>query len=100
MEVGNVHNTGPQKAEELRESRPVGKKAANAYAKVEQKDSVDVSSKAKLLLKLREAYDKLPEVKSDRDVKEMKEKVEKDVLDMTSEDLVNSILKGTLFEIV
>ena len=100
MEIGNIQNQGPQKAEELRETKPARNRAIDAYAKAERNDSVDVSSKAKLLHKLRESYDKLPEVKADQQVKDVKENLDKGTLRLTSEEIVSSILKGTLFEVV
>ena len=100
MEIGNVHNPVTQKAEELRETRPAARKAAQAYSQTERKDSVDVSSKAKLLHRLRESYDKLPDAKSAEEAKEARAKLEEGVHKLSSEEIVSSILKGTLFEIV
>lgn len=100
MEVGNVNNIGPQKADELKEARLVRNRAVNAYAKADQKDSVDVSSKARLLHKLRDSYDKLPEAKNDQQVKEIKEKLEEGVHKLSSEEIVSSILKGSLFDVI
>jgi len=100
MEIGNIHNPATQKAEELREARPVSKRAAQAYSQVERKDSVDVSSKAKLLHRLRESYDKLPDAKTSDQVKELQAKMEEGVHKLSSEEIVSSILKGTLFDIV
>ena len=100
MEIGNIQNQGPLKAEELKEVKTARNRAINAYAKAERNDSVDVSSKAKLLLKLRDSYDKLPEAKSTDQVKDVKDKLEKGTVRLSSEEIVSSILQGTLFEVI
>ncbi len=100
MEIGNIQNQAAPKAEELREAKPARSRAVNAYAKAERNDSVDVSSKAKLLHKLRDSYDKLPEAKTADQVQDVKDKIEKGTVHLSSEEIVTSILKGTLFDIV
>ncbi len=100
MEIGNIQNQGPLKAAELKDVKTARNRATNAYAKAERNDSVDVSSKAKLLLKLRDSFDKLPEAKSADQVKDVKEKLEKGTAPLSSEEIVRSILKGTLFEAI
>jgi anti-sigma28 factor (negative regulator of flagellin synthesis) len=100
MEIGNIQNQGPLKAEELKEAKSAKNRAVNAYAKAERNDSVDVSSKAKLLLKLRESYDKLPDAKSAGQTAELKEKLEKGTVHLSSEEIVSSILQGSLFEVI
>ncbi len=100
MEIGNIQNQGAPKAEELKEAKALRSRSINAYAKAEQGDSVDVSSKAKLLHKLRESYDKLPDAKGDSDVAVAKEELESSTVKMSSEEIVSSILKGTLFEVI
>ena len=100
MEIGNIQNQGTLKAEELKETKAVRNRATNAYAKADRNDSVDVSSKAKLLLKLRDSYDKLPEAKSADQAKEVKEKLAQGTTALSSDEIVSSILKGTLFEVL
>jgi hypothetical protein len=98
MEIGNIQNQAPQKAEKLDEAKTARNRAATAYAKADRNDSVDVSSKAKLLLKLRDSYNKLPDAKSADQASSVKEKLQKGTAGLSSEEVVSSILKGTLFE--
>jgi hypothetical protein len=100
MEVSNVNNLGSQKAEGLKETRLANSRSVNAYAKAGQKDSVDVSSEAKLLHKLRTTYDKLPEATSNVKAQDVKERTEQGVTSLSSEEIVTGILKGTLFEVI
>jgi hypothetical protein len=100
MEIGNIQNQAPQKADELKEVKTARNRASNAYAKADRNDSVDVSSKAKLLLKLRDSFEKLPEAKSADQAKDVKEKLEKGTHALSSEEIVSSILQGTLFEVI
>ena len=99
MEIGNIQNQGAPKAEELKETKSARTRATNAYAKAERSDSVDVSSKAKLLHKLRDSYDKLPDPKNDAYVKDVKERLQKGTVSLSSEEIVSSILQGTLFKV-
>ncbi|HOO55991.1 MAG TPA: hypothetical protein PLN69_04155 [bacterium] len=96
MEIGNIHNIGPQKTDELKEAKPVKNQAAGSYSIADRGDSVDVSSKAKLMQNLRSKYDKLPETNTDN----LAEKLESGVYSLSAEEIVSSILRGTLFEVI
>ena len=101
MDVGNVQNFGPQKADELRETPRVRKDAASAYAKTGGGggDSVAVSSKARLLHGLREKLDNQPA--DNARVEQLKEQVQKNgTVDLSAEEIVTGILEGTLFEVI
>ncbi len=101
MEVNNIPKVAPQKTEESQKVKAPARSGVNAYAATTTpKDSVDVSSKGRLLLSLREKLDKLPDEKSAVDVKELKEKIDKGIHKLSSEEIVASILKGTLFEAI
>ena len=102
MEVGNVQNIGPQKTDDLRETTRVRKDAVNAYAKVEKAegDSVAVSSKAKLLHNLREQYDKKDEKAESTRIQELKDKIQEGTQKLSAEEIVSSILRGSLFEMI
>ena len=100
MEIGNILNQGPQKAEKLDDVKTARNRATNAYAKTAPNDSVDVSSKAKLLLKLRDSYNKLPDAKSADQANDVKDKLKNGTATLSSEEIVSSILQGTLFEAV
>ena len=99
MEVTNVPKFAPQKAEESQKVKAPARSAVNAYATTKTQDSVDVSSKGRLLLNLRESYDKVPK-KEAADVQQIKEKLDKGTPALSSEEIVASILKGTLFEVI
>jgi anti-sigma28 factor (negative regulator of flagellin synthesis) len=102
MEVGNVQNIGPQKTDDLRETTRVRKDAVNAYAKVEKAegDSVAVSSKAKLLHNLRENYDKTDEKAEIARVQELKDRIQQGTHELSAEEIVSSILRGSLFDVI
>jgi len=100
MEVGNVHNIGQQKADKTGEAAKVRQQAANAYAKaeVEGNDSVSVSPKAKLLHGLTEKYESITERTAE--LQALKEKVQNGSYQLSAEEIVSSILKGTLFDVI
>ena len=98
MDIGNVNNLGPAKADELKETPKVRSKAVNAYAKAEEVggDSVSVSSKAKLMHTLREKMEIIPDESAK--VKELREKIQSGSYELSPEEIVHSILSGTLFD--
>lgn len=59
-------------------------------------DSVTISSRAKLLQHLREKYDKLPEVRQDK-VDDVKQRLEEGTIELSSEEIIQTILDGALF---
>lgn len=99
MEVRNLPNIATQKAEESQKVKAPARTAVNAYATTNTQDSVDVSPKARLLLNLRESYDKIPQ-KEQATVEQIKEKMDKGTPTLSSEEIVASILKGTFFEVI
>jgi hypothetical protein len=99
MEVTNVQQILTQKAEESQKVKVPSKAAVNAYTATKPTDSADISAKARQLLSLRESYGKL-EKKDAADIQQIKEKLDEGVNKLSSEEIVSSILKGTLFELL
>ena len=97
MEVTNVPNLAAQKADESQKVK-VPAKSASAYAAAKDADKADISSKARQLLSLREAYKKLDDKAEKLDA--VQESQDRGVQELSSEEIVDSILKGTLFEVV
>lgn len=96
MEIPIVPKSSLYKAEDpAKVQKPTAAhKAAQAYKTEPSKsDSVDISSKSKLLQKLTKAYDEI-------EVKQAEKKTLVNVNALSSEEIVHSILRGTLFEIV
>ncbi len=94
MEIGNIKNhNAPQKTEEPRRTASFRKSVATtAYAAVGSGDSVDVSTTAKLLQRLRESYEKLSaEAVSTETRNTLSAR-------MSSETIVDSILDGALID--
>ena len=100
MEITNVPKIPAQKAEETQQEKRVPPKVgSNAYAADKAKDSADISSKARQMLSLREAFKKL-DTKEEAKLQDIKENLEEGVHKLSSEEIVSSILQGTLFEVV
>ena len=101
MEISNIPKLPAQKAEETQKVKVPPKAGSNAYAANKASDQADISSKARQLLQLREAFRKL-DAKEDsaQDVKQVEQKLEQGVSKLSSEEIVSSILQGTLFEVV
>lgn len=100
MEVNNVQNLAARKTEESQKVKAPSRSGVDAYAATKNRDSADISAKGRTLLNLREKYDKLPEEKGDAQVQQLKEKVGEGLHKLSSEEIVASILKGTLFEVI
>ena len=99
MEIGHIPKLAPQKAEESQKIKAPIKSSVNAYGEVKGEDSAKISSKARLMLSLRDSYRKL-ENADEKKAAQVDEKVKEDLHKMSSEEIVSSILKGTLFEVV
>jgi hypothetical protein len=100
MEITNIPKLTSQKAEETQKVK-VPQRADNPYATAKAtEDSADISAKARQMLSLRESYSKL-EQKESTDIKKVQQKLEESgVRKLSSEEIVSSILQGTLFEAV
>lgn len=99
MEVSNQLHNIISKADEAKSTKMPLRPLSNAYRKVSaDSDQVEVSGKGKLLLSLRESYKKLDAAAADGS-KEVREKAQS-VANLSSEEIVSHILRGTLFEII
>ena len=99
MEIGHIPKLAPQKAEESQKVKAPIKSGVNAYVAASGEDSAKISSKARLMLSLRDSYRKLENNDEKKAVK-VDEKVKEGLHKMSSEEIVSSILQGTLFEVV
>lgn len=99
MEIGHIPKLAPQKAEESQKVKVPIKSGVNAYGEVKGEDSAKISSKARLMLSLRDSFRKLENEDEKKAVK-VEEKLEEGVHKLSSEEIVSSILQGTLFEVV
>ena len=99
MEIFNIPKVSAQKAEETQKVKIPPKTGSNAYAAENATDKADISSKARQMLQMREAYRKL-DAKEEANLQEVKDKLEEGVHKLSSEEIVSSILQGTLFEVV
>jgi anti-sigma28 factor (negative regulator of flagellin synthesis) len=102
MEITNIPKLPAQKAEESQKvNRSPPKAGSNAYAASKAADQADISPKARQLLQLRESYRKLDDAKEEKvEAHKLEEKLEQGVTKLSSEEIVSSILHGTLFEVV
>lgn len=101
MDAGNINNLGPSKSLEVRDAAKVRQKTVNAYAKTaadSKQDSVAVSSKAKLMHGLRERLKTLPN--EEERVQHLKQQAESHTLELSPEEIVEAILKGSLFDVI
>lgn len=101
MDAGNINNIGPAKSLEVRDAGRVRQKSINAYAKTAadaKTDTVAVSSKAKLMHGLREKLRTLPN--EEERVQMLKRQAEEKTLEMSPEEIVHAILKGSLFDVI
>ncbi len=100
MEVPFIPQSSPQKVDSAKTQAVAARKAygAGKTGKAES-DALQISSKSKLMQKLRASYSELEKADEEK-VEVVKMKVDDKTLKMTSEELVHGILKGTLFEIV
>jgi hypothetical protein len=100
MEVNFTPPKPNAKVEEPNRVKMPLRPIADAYRKVgESSDQVQVSSKGKLLLSLRESYSKLDEAKPTVGSQEIAKKLESGKA-LNPEEIVNGILQGTLFQSV
>jgi flagellar biosynthesis anti-sigma factor FlgM len=100
MEIPIIPSNLVQKTEMLKAPVAGSRKTSSAYsANKAESDAIQISSKSKLMQKLRKQYSDLE--KQDKvKVSEIKDKLEKGTLELTYEELVTGILSGTLFETV
>lgn len=90
------------RAEETSKPRPAEKaKAAAAYtAATSDNDKLSLSAKAKLMQTLRAQYENVRKP-GEEEIQDLKKKIaEQGSHILSSEELVTSILKGTLFEVI
>ena len=102
MEIPFVPNTGTGKAESAKTSAVNSVKAyKNAAArKPEAKsDAVEISSKSRLMAKLKASYAELEKADAEK-VQKIREQIETNTLELSSEEIVNHILTGTLFDTI
>lgn len=94
MDIIDIKGLTAQKAAKL----PKERSTVSAERKPAKKeaDSVNVSSKAKLLNQLRKAYGEMEKNVPPRDLAEVKEKLPS-LVHMSSEEIVAAILEGTFF---
>ncbi len=104
MEIPYVLKAFLQKTEIPEQVRPArSKQVADAYASgtgtvQDKRDEVKISSESRLLQKLQVDYKKLESVKNS--TFETRVDTENLSLSMSAEDIVEGILKGTLFEVI
>lgn len=102
MEVPFIPKAFLQKTDSPGQVRPTQpKQAADAYASQaarDREDKVQISSESRLLQKLQSDYKKLEN--AENSMFKAKFDVDKLSLGMSAEDIVEGILKGTLFEVV
>jgi hypothetical protein len=99
MEIGHIPKLAPQKAEESQKVKVPIKSGVNAYGAAQSEDSAKISAKARLMLSLRDSYRKLEDEDGKKVVK-VEEKLAEGLHKLSSEEIVSSILQGTLFEVV
>ncbi len=100
MEVPFIPQSTAQKVDGGKTQSVAARKAYNAGASLKtDSDALQISSKSKLMQKLRAAYSEL-EKAEEKKIEVAKLKVDSETIKMSPEELVDGILKGTLFEIV
>ena len=101
MEMPNVPKVPVTKTDETNKVKGADRVRAEAYGKVaagSDEDRLNLSAKAKLMQTLRTSYDKLPDTNREA-VETVKQKIaDEGSVALSSEELVASILQGTLFE--
>jgi hypothetical protein len=100
MEVPFIPQSTPQKVDSSKTQAVNAKKAAGAYAakKSDTSDAIQISSKSKLMQKLRASYSELEKADASKGQELKKIQIDDKILKMSSEDIVHGILKGSLFE--
>lgn len=100
MEVPIIPKNIVQKTETPKTQAVNAKKAyAAGAAKKADSDAIQISSKSKLMQKLRTQYDGLEKNEMIK-AAEVREKLEDGTLKLSSEEIVQSILHGTIFETI
>ena len=102
MEVQNLSQLNTLKADEAKKAQLPLRPISNAYRKITaESDQVEVSGKGKLLLSLRESYNKLDTPSTAEQLQNIQKKLEDGKsLNLNSEEIVSSILRGTLFQVI
>jgi anti-sigma28 factor (negative regulator of flagellin synthesis) len=99
MEIPYVPKTAINKADDAARVDMTKTRRVNvADAAAPQADGVSFSSKARLMSSLRSQYDKL-ETPAEK-ITTLKDQATNSTLKMSSEDIVNGILRGTMFGII
>ncbi len=100
MEVPFIPDNSIQKAETRKPGAVQAQKAYGATApKKAESDGFEISSKSRLMQKLRAGYDEL-EKKDEQKVAEVKDRIANKAYELDSEQIVAGILSGTLFETI
>ena len=98
MEIPFIPQTSAQKLEGSKPQPVSARKAAGAYSAAKSgADAIQISSKSKLMQKLRASYSEL-EKSEPHKTADVKSQVESKSIENKAEDVVNGILRGTLFE--
>jgi hypothetical protein len=102
MEIPYIPQTSPQKVDSAKVQAVNAKKAAGAYsaAKKSASDEIQISSKSKLMQKLRASYGNLEKADEAKAPELRKITVDDKMVKMSSEDIVHGILRGTIFEVI
>ena len=100
MEVSNLQQLNTLKADESKKARLPLKPLSDAYKNTTaSSDQVEVSDKAKLLLNLRDAFKKIDEGMTPEKIQNIQEKIANGD-QLSSEEIVHGILRGTLFAVI
>ncbi len=98
MEIPFIPQSSAQKIDTSKAQAVSTRKASSAYSSsASASDAIQISSKSKLMQKLRAAYSELEKADSQKSA-DVKQQLEKESIANNSEDIVNSILKGTIFD--
>jgi anti-sigma28 factor (negative regulator of flagellin synthesis) len=101
MEIPFIPNETIQRSDTQKANPVQATKAYGASGKktADAGDAVQISSKSKLMQKLRTSYAEL-EKQDEAKVIETKQQLEKSTVEMSSEEIVTHILSGSLFDAV
>ncbi|MFA6448540.1 MAG: hypothetical protein WCX65_03645 [bacterium] len=102
MEVPFIPQNSPQKLDSAKTQAVGTRKVANAYsaAKASATDEIQISSKSKLMQKLRASYAELDKADGSKAPELKKISIDDKLVKMSSEEIVHGILKGTIFETI
>ena len=102
MEVPFIPQSTPQKVDSAKTQAVSSKKAANAYSATKSgaADAIQISSKSKLMQKLTASYNELDKADNTKAADYKKLQADDTLVKMSSADIVDGILKGSLFEVM